>query len=295
MENAEGKNKYEVALSFAGEQRAYVEKVASVLRENGISVYYDQYDQVGMWGKNMVDHFENIYGKDAQYVVMFISKEYAEKAWTNHERQVILARKLYDDGFLLPVKFDATKINGLPGTVAYLDLRKISESDLASKILQKVGHGNTQKTSKENLGFDLPKIAPKVHPYKERSTFIDFVTKELEKRCSHIPELDFFAEDLGGKRQIRIQYNDETIYALDMHRGGVSSEKGISFTLGGGSGYHAWGDFKWSRENNCVVLKISNLSLFDSNSMMSEGDITYGVFVDHAWKQVVHRIEELSR
>ncbi len=34
---------YEVALSFAGEQREYVEEVARVLQNRGVSVFYDEF------------------------------------------------------------------------------------------------------------------------------------------------------------------------------------------------------------------------------------------------------------
>ena len=33
--------KYDIALSFANEDREYVEKVAAILKENEVSVFYD--------------------------------------------------------------------------------------------------------------------------------------------------------------------------------------------------------------------------------------------------------------
>ncbi len=36
---------YDVALSFAGEQRAYVQKVAAALRRRGIRPSYDDYEK----------------------------------------------------------------------------------------------------------------------------------------------------------------------------------------------------------------------------------------------------------
>jgi len=45
------KFEYDVALSFAGEDRVYVEKVAKYLKEKGIKVFYDDYEKTGLWGK----------------------------------------------------------------------------------------------------------------------------------------------------------------------------------------------------------------------------------------------------
>ena len=36
---------YDVALSFAGEQRDYVEQVAVILRANSFSVFYDGFEE----------------------------------------------------------------------------------------------------------------------------------------------------------------------------------------------------------------------------------------------------------
>ena len=43
---------YQVALSFAGEQRSYVEEVARHLQEKAIGVFYDGFEKVRLWGTN---------------------------------------------------------------------------------------------------------------------------------------------------------------------------------------------------------------------------------------------------
>jgi hypothetical protein len=42
--------KYHVALSFAGEDRAYVDGVAAKLHASGVKVFYDRYEEVALWG-----------------------------------------------------------------------------------------------------------------------------------------------------------------------------------------------------------------------------------------------------
>ncbi len=37
--------KYDVALSFAGEDRDYVDKVAKRLQEKGVKVFYDKFEE----------------------------------------------------------------------------------------------------------------------------------------------------------------------------------------------------------------------------------------------------------
>jgi hypothetical protein len=47
---------FDIALSFAGEDRAYVDQVASILRDEGVSIFYDKFEEVNLWGKNLYDY-----------------------------------------------------------------------------------------------------------------------------------------------------------------------------------------------------------------------------------------------
>ena len=68
--------RWDVALSFAGAQRDYVEQVAAALKERGLRCFYDADEQVGLWGKYLAEELPAIYGEQAAAVVVFISAEY---------------------------------------------------------------------------------------------------------------------------------------------------------------------------------------------------------------------------
>src|SRR5260370_29937762 len=68
----------EIALTFAGEDRLYVEQVASVLKARGVRVFYDLFDQVDLLGKDLSAHLGDIYKNQADYCAMFISQYYAQ-------------------------------------------------------------------------------------------------------------------------------------------------------------------------------------------------------------------------
>src|SRR5574337_699607 len=131
---------FDVALSFAGEDRTYVESTANVLRLMGFRVFYDKYEQVSLWGKNLYDHFSRVYGKTSRYTVIFISKHYARKLWTNHERQSAQAKAFSERSeYILPVRFDNTDIPGIHATVGYIDLNGVPPRQLAELIKTKIG------------------------------------------------------------------------------------------------------------------------------------------------------------
>ncbi|HEY0460528.1 MAG TPA: TIR domain-containing protein [Pyrinomonadaceae bacterium] len=137
--NIEAELEYDVALSFAGEDRAYVEKVAQRLKAKGVKVFYDNFNKVQLWGNNLIDHLGEVYSKRSRFIVMFISKYYAEKEWTNHERKFAQERAFkLKKNCILPVRFDNTSIPGLPSTLGYINLQKVTPIQLADLIVEKL-------------------------------------------------------------------------------------------------------------------------------------------------------------
>jgi len=136
----EDKEDYEVVLSFAGEDREYVEKVAEYLRDSSVKVFYDKYEEVTLWGKDLSEHLDKVYRGSARYCVMFISKHYANKVWASHERKSALARAIEEkEEYILPARFDDTGIPGIRPTIGYVDLSDKTPEELGEMILRKLG------------------------------------------------------------------------------------------------------------------------------------------------------------
>jgi len=136
---------YDVCLSFAGKDRQYVRRVADILKSKGVRVFFDEYGQVDMWGKDLYIHLDEIYQNAARFCVLFASKHYAEKVWTNHERQSAQARAIRQHSeYILPAKFDNTEIPGLRPTIGYINLKKVTPGKLAELVIDKVGKRQAQ-------------------------------------------------------------------------------------------------------------------------------------------------------
>jgi TIR domain-containing protein len=130
---------YQVALSFAGEQRAYVQQVAAALAASGISYFYDDDQRIPLWGKNLAEELQSVYMDRSRAVVIFISKEYAEKSWTRHERRSAVSRALRERGeYVLPVRFDAIDLPGLDPALSYLNAGSYTPAELAGAIAEKL-------------------------------------------------------------------------------------------------------------------------------------------------------------
>ena len=131
---------YDVALSFAGEDRPYVEAVAKALAAANVRVFYDRYETVDLWGRNLYQHLSNVYAVRARYCVVFISKAYGSKLWPRLELESAQARAFEENReYILPVRFDDTELPGLHSTTGYIDLRTVGPDELAALIIRKVG------------------------------------------------------------------------------------------------------------------------------------------------------------
>ncbi len=136
---ASKEQKFDVALSYASEDRDFVDKVANYLRERQVRVFYDQFEKVNLWAKELKDELGQIFRTRSQYVVIFISRHYAQKAWTNHERKSALSRASEEKReYVLPAYFDDTELPGLRSTIAGIDLRNETPESFGAMILSKV-------------------------------------------------------------------------------------------------------------------------------------------------------------
>lgn len=132
--------KYEVALSFAGEQRSYVQRVSRSLKGLGVSCFYDSDEIPTLWGTNGVETLSEIYGASARYVVMFTSKKYVDKPWCKIERRAALASRMdRKEDSVLQVAFDRVKVPGMPPGEIFVEAKNFEPEQLALLICKKIG------------------------------------------------------------------------------------------------------------------------------------------------------------
>ena len=171
--------KYHIALSFAGEDRNYVERVALSLVSKGIDVFYDKFEEADLWGKDLYSHLSEIYQTGAMFTVIFVSRAYSEKVWTNHERKAAQARALGENReYVLPAFFDEeVEVPGLLRTTHYIALANRTPEQLAELIEFKLKNAGVvlahqfqySEEAKADIDFPLddhPSIASMVKAMK---------------------------------------------------------------------------------------------------------------------------------
>ena len=130
---------YDIALSFAGEDRSLVEELAEKLKHDGVRVFYDAYEKAALWGKDLYQHLQIVYRDRARYCIIFVSAAYASKVWTRHELKQAQSRAFKEHSeYILPLRLDDTEIPGLNATTGYIDLRENELEEVRKVVLQKL-------------------------------------------------------------------------------------------------------------------------------------------------------------
>ena len=132
---------FDVCLSFAGEDRPYVKGVYDALTAAGIKVFYDFDEDITaeLWGKDLYVDLDEVYRKRARFCIMFLSRHYARKVWTNHERESAQARAFVEsEAYILPIRLDATEIPGIRPTQGYLS-KSTPLQTIVNSMLKKLG------------------------------------------------------------------------------------------------------------------------------------------------------------
>lgn len=130
---------WDVAVSFAGEDRATVEEFKAEMNSNGYTVFYDFDEQHKLWGENLRRKLGDVYAHDAQYMVVFLSKHYPEKDWTSFELEIGKeAKSKRTATYLLPIIVDDVTVVGLSKDVGYIDLRSRNIQQAAEVLSKKI-------------------------------------------------------------------------------------------------------------------------------------------------------------
>ena len=115
---------WDVAVSFAGEDRAIVLNFVKQLEEKGIFPFYDFNHQAQLWGVDLQKKLADIYSNDALYMVIFISSKYPEKDWTRFEFEIgKSAGSKRPDTYILPIIIEDVPMVGLANTLGKVFLK----------------------------------------------------------------------------------------------------------------------------------------------------------------------------
>lgn len=300
-------HKYDIAISFAGEDRNVASSIADRLTAAGVRVFYDEYEQANLWGKELYEYLAEVYSEHARFCIMLLSENYARKLWTNHERQNAQSRAFKErEEYILPVKLDDTRIPGIRETVGYIDLRVTAIDDLIQMVLSKLGKmgGVAGKTSvrapNPDINIPVPKIK-KSYTQLEKDRFARegflFILNYFKKGCEKIRTigecLDSEFLEVGELKFVAKLYKNGNLASLcKIWMGGAFSQNSIAYSesfndLHSDNSYNDW----LSVEDNGYRLFFKPSGMWFRSSENGEKCLDEQQAAEYFWRRFTEPLE----
>ena len=150
--------KYDVALSFAGENRDFAEAIATALQAENVKVFYDEFNSADLWGEDLSVKLREVYYANSRYCIIVLSDYYLEKVWTVWELRNAIEKSIQERGeaYILPVRLDGFSGNvpGLPNTIVYLSVKSHEPKKIVDSFLRKIGKDRQDEV--QNLNKPIP-------------------------------------------------------------------------------------------------------------------------------------------
>lgn len=140
---------FKAAFSFAGEQRRTVDQIINHLRSQfePDSIFYDLDYNAQLARPDLDITLQNIYLKQSEILIVFISADYANKTWCGLEwrclRDIIKNKKSKQVMF---IRCDDTILDGMLSIDGYIDARTHSETELAELIATRINVASPPKS-----------------------------------------------------------------------------------------------------------------------------------------------------
>jgi len=242
------KYKYQVALSFAGEDRSFAEAVATGLRSNETVVFYDNFYVERLWGEELPVKLGEIYSDESQYCIMILSRYYLEKMWPHVERQNAIQRQIELKGqaYILPVRLDgfADAVPGLPTTIGHLSVTSSQPGVVVDTFLKKIGRAKLEDVEQILKGKRLPSYIPKIRKAftdKDKNQFLKSAFEQIisslyhfaAETHNHYPQIEYEIDKITSRKVLFTIYDrGKQVTQFKIWIGGLMASDSIAFAYG---------------------------------------------------------------
>lgn len=123
---------YDIALSFAGEDRDIASMIFDKSTEREISVFYDKNEQHRIIAGKIEDYLRPIYRTEAAYVVCLLSEHYPNRIWTKFESDQFKSR--FGENAVIPIRFRSARDGFFHEAHDYGSLSFSRERDIPEQV-----------------------------------------------------------------------------------------------------------------------------------------------------------------
>jgi hypothetical protein len=140
--------RFQVAFSFAGEQRELVRAIAEALEQDlgRGAIFFDEWFEYYIAGHDADLKLQRLYAEQCELVVVCVSARYGGKSWTQSEHEAVRARLMRaresaeqrDLLRILPIRVGDGDVEGIPTNAIIPDVRERTPSFAAELIRERL-------------------------------------------------------------------------------------------------------------------------------------------------------------
>ena len=299
---------YDLAVSFAGEHRDYVEQTVRACGDLGLRVFYDRDMNNEWWGKNFIREQRKVYGSQTRYFVPFISSEYLAKPIPMDEFSAAMMTAVKQgDGYVLPVLVDDVQVPAdlLHPHIHYLRAKDFTPEQLATQLHLKVKQAEADGQEARNITtvvqqameLRLPKVVPRdFSKYEELEVAFEYLGEQFKAAAPQLRTKGFVCtvNSTQDRLSVRIEHRGETAYSLDIYRGGDMGDDKLTFGVGHhrglSSGINGWAEPFFDKQDGRPKLRMTDLSVLGSfgagERELSKEDLFHAL-----WDRIIDQLE----
>lgn len=294
---------YDIAVSFAGAQRALVEPVVRTCQALGLKVFYDEDNTVEFWGRNFITGMRAIYGgKRARYFVPFLSKEYLASAYPMDEFTTAMRRaiEISADSYLLPIIVGSVQVPPelLNPVIGYLRLEDHTPDELAQIIADRVGAARERHQEPREVmgvvddafGVQLPRLpTTDFSPYETLEEALAGVGALFQNAADQLTPFGVrcLVRVSDTAINVRVEQQGRPVCGLRLYFADAGDQLLMAFQwpLISGNGYNGSVTARWDTEGGRPALQFDDFGLGAGPPSMVTADELFhrlwGKIVDH--------------
>ncbi len=125
--------KYDIAFSYASEQKDVILKFSHKLQKLGLKVFIDTEHPDLFVFKHVPDVLKGIYDDNDIVMLIFLSKDYIKKDFTKYEGYIAFDKMLKEKRLAI-IKLDNSTLSWLPSSFFYYDINKYTEDEICNSL-----------------------------------------------------------------------------------------------------------------------------------------------------------------
>ncbi|HSH31915.1 MAG TPA: TIR domain-containing protein [Candidatus Saccharimonadales bacterium] len=227
MTDEKSKIDYDLAFSFASENREYVETVKAECDKLGLVTYYDRERRIDQWGKSFIGEQRKVYGGyRTKHFVPFISKHYFTKPIPTDEFKAALLESTKRSRYILPVKLDDSEVSVdyLHPDTQYLETKDYTPEQLAQAMKKIVSEStdpakDVDQLLEDELDLPLPKVTPRSYSkYEEAENLLSFIADKFNQNLPKLRKEGYVpvVRKYDNNVRVLVERGGKTLFVLNL-------------------------------------------------------------------------------